>query len=56
MEPEVIVNKIIKVTLAKANVIKSTGGYNSKIRNKKTTKNKKCKIKVGGKPIDCPEF
>tara|TARA_R110000868_G_scaffold105774_7_gene290393 strand:- start:9656 stop:10783 length:1128 start_codon:yes stop_codon:yes gene_type:complete len=56
VEPEVIVNKIIKVTLAKANVIKSTGSYKSTIKNKKTTKNKKCKIKIGSKTIGCPEF
>ena len=58
VEPEVIVNKIVKVYLAKANVLKSGGG-NYKFKGKIKVKNKKnkCRINIGkDKTLPCPIF
>jgi flagellar motor protein MotB len=58
VEPEVIVNKIVKVYLAKANVLKSGGG-NYKFKGKIKVKNKKnkCRINIGkDKTLPCPLF
>lgn len=58
VEPEVIVNKIVKVYLAKANVLKSGGG-NYKFKGKVKVKNKKnkCRINIGkDKTLPCPLF
>jgi len=58
VEPEVIVNKIVKVYLAKANVHKASGGGTYKFSNKgkPSNKSKSCKVKIGKKALPCPEW
>jgi hypothetical protein len=57
-EPEVIVDKIVKITYAKANL------YSSKTKKIKPGSGKgnrekgsaKCKVNIGGSIRECPEF